>query len=178
MKYIKTPARQAVEKAIRWQVPFTVLDIQQFSALDEQHTRQYLATLVKRDVLVCRDAVYTAGPASEEWMRTPPKTRPGGNDPLYRQRQAVLDRWRQAAWQQGRDVDGIEAKSRAATRSARVTRAPIAYTVAETAVFFGVTVRCVHQWIKRGTLKASNAIGQLMITHAEIIRVLEGRKEA
>jgi hypothetical protein len=177
--YTKTPARLAVEKALCWGVAFTELDIQQFSGLETFGARRYLSALVAQGVLVyaAHSGLYSAGTDAETWRNTPPKTRPGGNNPIYRARQAVLDRWRQAAWAQGREVDeGTTGKTTPKARNPRTKRTIIAYTVAETAVFLGGTVRCVNYMIKRKDLTPTGSSGQRQISHAEITRYLEGRK--
>lgn len=168
----KTPARLAVEQAIKWRVPFTVMDIQQYSDLDERRARQFLTTLVGRDVLVCIDGMYSAAAEAETWLKTPPKTRPGGDDPAYKRRKAVLDRWRQAAWVQGRQVETEVGKPR------KIRAAPklMCYTDEEAAVFFGVTSRCIRYKIKAGDIKTIKVGAARRIAHNEIIRVLEGRR--
>lgn len=173
MKYIKTPAREAVERAISWRIEFSALDIQQFSGLDGSRTRQYLTTLVGRGVLIVVGDCYAPGPEGERWRRTPPKSRPGGDSPAYLRRKEVLDRWRQAAWAAGK----IEREHGDGARKKTKERTPMAYSAGEVAVFLGVTQRCVQQKVHRGEIQTISLGGHRRIGHAEIIRILEGRRK-
>jgi len=179
----KTPARLAVEQAIRWRVPFTVMDIQQHADIDELGARRFLSTLVGRGVLVCIDGIYSAASAAETWLKTPPRSRPGGNDQAYKLRKEVLDRWRKIAWEQGRRVEedpGISRKTRATPKATPIKSATdhklMSYSIEETAVFFGCTSRCIRYKIKAGDIKVISVGGARRIAHNEITRILEGRR--
>lgn len=165
---IKKPSRLAIERAIDWGIAFTALDVQQYAQMDERRALQYLTALVSQGVLVRSGSQYRAGPRAQEWMRTPPKTRLGGCDAAYLARKAVLDRWRQAAWAEGRRVTDADP-----------TPAPgpiIVYSSSEIAAMFGTTDRNVRYWIKRGHIRATKINDSFRVTHAEITRFLEGRK--
>lgn len=172
----KTPARLAVERAVSWRVAFAVQDIQEYAQLAEPRARQYLAVLVASHVLIMReDGRYEAGPQAEVWRKTPPKSRPGGNDPVYRARRAVLDRWRQQAWQNRGHTDVPQVDCRDARARARRPVAP-AYTVGEIAAMCGRTTRCVQYWLRRGILLAIREPGcSQLVPHEEMVRFLEGR---
>ena len=160
---IKTPAREAVERALEWGVSFTELDIQQFSGLEPRMARQYLSALVGGNVIVKVGDAYQAGPQAENWRLNPPKTRPGGNDPAARRRKAVLDRWRQEAWAKGRNGNR--------------TPGPL-YTVAEVDAALGMSPRGVRYWIADGRIRpaVSGPGVDMQISHQEITRFLEGQK--